>query len=99
MAELLSAIGTLAIIVIGMMVLLEVISVQDAFHFIGRALLLLVLAVLALCVLKGFWVRVLFPWLVTTVESLKAFLGWLLIAIVVLAAVAIIIRLVLRHDE
>lgn len=53
MTELLTAIGTLAIILIGIAILLQIASVEDAIGFIGRAVAALVLTTWN--ALKTFW--------------------------------------------
>ena len=52
MTELLTAIGTLVIVLVGIAMLLQLISVEDAIGCIGRALAALILVIFALCILK-----------------------------------------------
>ena len=76
MTGLLTAIGTLAIILSGIVILLQIISIEEVLSFIGRAAMVLLLMLVALCILKGFWVGVMSPWLSAAFEFLRTLLGW-----------------------
>ena len=95
MAELLTSIGTLAIILAGIAIILQITTIEEVFRFIGRALAVCVLMLVMLCVLKGLWLGVLIPWLSVAFTSLKATIGWLLVTLVSLVALSLIGRLVL----
>lgn len=97
MTALLIAIGTLAIILIGIAILLQMISIEDALGFIGRAVAALVLMILALCILRGLWVRVIVPWLSSAFEFLKALMGWFVIAILGVIALLFFGGVVIRR--
>jgi hypothetical protein len=97
--ELLTSIGTLAIILIGIAILLQLTSVEDALGFIGRAVAAVVLMVVALCVLKGLWVQVIVPWLSFAFDFLKTLVGWFVITILGVMALLIVGRVVLRRIE
>ena len=97
MTELLTAIGTLAIILIGIAILLQIASVEDALGFIGRAVAALVLMILALCILKGLWVRVIGPWLSSAFEFLKTLMGWFVITVLGVIVLLFVGRVVLRR--
>jgi hypothetical protein len=97
MTEMLTAIGVLAIILIGIAILLQVTSIEDGLGLIGRAVAALVLMMLALCILKGLWVGVMVPWLSAAFEFLKTLLGWIVIAIMGVIAFLIVGRVVLRR--
>jgi hypothetical protein len=97
MAELLTSIGTLAIILVGIAVLLQITSVEEVFRFIGRALAVCLLTLVALCILKGLWFGVVISRLSTAFVSLKTMIEWLLVTIVVLVALSLIGRLVLQR--
>ena len=99
MAELLTAIGTLAIILIGIAILLQIVSIEQAFGFIGRAVAALVLMIVALCILKGLWVRVIGPWLSSAFAFLTTLMGWFVIAILGVIALLMVGRVVLRRVE
>jgi hypothetical protein len=97
MAELLTAIGTLAIILIGIAILLQITSVEEAFGFMGRAVSVFVLMIVALGILKGLWVGVIIPWLSAAFEFLKTLIAWLVITILSLVALSLFGRVVLRR--
>jgi hypothetical protein len=80
MTELLTALGTLGIVLIGIALLLQLISAQDAVGFVGRAVAALVLMILALCILKGLWVREIVPWLSSAFSFLTTLGVWLVVA-------------------
>ena len=52
-SAMLTVICTLAIILIGIAILLQIPSLEEVLGFIGRAVAALVLMILALCILKG----------------------------------------------
>ena len=97
MVELLTLIATLAIIVIGIAILLQITSVEDLPSLMGRTVAVLVLMILALCILKYLWICVMVPWLSAAFESLKTLIEWLLVRIVGLIALSLVVRLVLRR--
>lgn len=97
MTELLIAMGALAVILIGIAILLQIASVEDALGFIGRAVAALMLMILALCILKGLWVGVMVPWLSAAFEFLKTLIGWFVITILVVIALLFVGRVVLRR--
>jgi hypothetical protein len=99
MAELLTSIGTLAIILVGIAILVQITSVEEVIRFIGRAVVVCVLAHVMLCILNGFWLGVLVPSLSAAFESFKTMIGWLLVAIVGLVALSLVGRLALRRFE
>jgi uncharacterized membrane protein YuzA (DUF378 family) len=55
MAELVTLIGTLAMTLVGVAVLLQITSVEEALGFMGRAMTTFVLMLVGLCILKSFW--------------------------------------------
>jgi len=97
MIELLTAIGTLALILIGVAILLRLTSVEDAFGFIGRAVAALVLMTFALCILKGLWVDVIVPWLSSAFRFLMTLMGWFGIAILGVVVLSTVGRVVLKR--
>jgi hypothetical protein len=98
MTESLAFVGTLAIILIGIAVLLQIVAVEEASGFIGRAVLAFLLLAVALCILRDLWVRVIVPFLSPTFEFLKTLIAWLLVTMVGLIAVSIVGRIVIRRD-
>ncbi len=97
MAELLTLIGTLAIILTGIAILLQITSVKEVSGFIGRAVAAFLLMLVTLCILKGLWVGVMVPWLSAAFGFLKTLIGWLVITIVCLIVCSLVGRVVLRR--
>jgi hypothetical protein len=80
MIELMTELGTLAMVLVGIAIMLQLATAQDATLFIGRGVAAVVLMVLALCILKGLWVGVIVPWLSSAFAFLTALMGWFVIA-------------------
>lgn len=97
MAELLTLIGALAMILAAIAILLQIISVQEIFGFLGRCLAMFVLMLVLLCILKSFWLGVMVPWLSSVFEFFKTLIGWLLLSIVGLIALSLVARFALRQ--
>lgn len=97
MSEFLILLGTLAITLIGVAVLVHMVSLEDAFVFIGRGAAALVLMLIALCMLRGLWLGVMVPWLSAVFAFLKTVIEWLVIAILGFIALSLIGRIVLRR--
>ena len=97
MAELLTLIGTLAMVLVGIAVLLQIISLEEIFAFMARALAIFALMLVVLCILKGFWLGVMIPWLSAAFESFKTLIEWLLLIIAGLIALSLVARLALRQ--
>jgi hypothetical protein len=97
MTELLTLIGTLGIILIGIAILLQIVSVEEVSGFMGRAAMALVFTLVALCILKCLWVGVMVPWLSFAFDFLKTLVGWFVIAILGVIALLIVGRVVLRR--
>jgi hypothetical protein len=97
MAELLTLVGTLAIILIGIAILLQMISVEEVCGFTGRAVMVFVLTLVVLCILKGLWLGVMIPWLSAAFESLKTLIEWLFVTTVCLIILLLVGRVVLRR--
>jgi hypothetical protein len=95
MAELLTVIGTLGIVLVRIAVLLQIISIEEILAFLGRALAIFVLVLVVLCILKRFWLGVMIPWLSAAFGSFKALIEWLLLIIVGLIALSLIAQLAL----
>ena len=95
MVELLTLIATLAIIMVGIAVVLQITSIEEIFRFIGRAVAVVTLMLVVLCVLKAFWIGVISPWLSAAFESVKTLMGWLLVIIVSLIVLSFVGRLAL----
>jgi len=97
MAELLTSIGTLAVILVGLAILLQITSVEDVLRFIGRAVTVFALMLVVLCILKGFWLGLIVPWLSAAVESFKTPIEWLLVILVCLIALSLVGLIAVRR--
>jgi Na+/phosphate symporter len=97
MTELLAAVGTLAIILIGIAVLLQMISVEDVLRNIGRAMTVILLMLVALCILKSLWLSTIVPELSASFEFVKSLAEWLIVAVVGAIALLTVGRVVLRR--
>jgi hypothetical protein len=97
MTELFTAIGTLGIVLIGIALILQLISVEDALSFIGRAVAAVVLLILALCILKHLWVGVMVPWLFSALGFLTTLMEWFVIVILGVIVLFSVGRIVLRR--
>ena len=97
MAELLTLIGALVVILAGIAILLQIISVQEIFGFLGRCLAVFVLLLMLLCILKGFLFGVMIPWLSAAFQFSKTLIEWLLLSTVGLIALSLLARLALRQ--
>ena len=97
MTELLTAIGTLGIVLVGIALLLQLISVEDAIGYIGRAVAALLLMIVALCILKVLWVGAMVPWLSSAFKFLTTLMVWFVIAILGVIALLTVGRVVLRR--
>jgi hypothetical protein len=95
MAELLTLIGMLAIILVGIAIMLQITTVEDVLGFMGCAAMVFVLLLVAVCILRGLWLGVMIPWLSAAFESLKTLIEWLLFTVVGLIALSLVVRLVL----
>jgi hypothetical protein len=95
MAELLILTGTLAMILVGIAVLLQIISLEEILGFMGRAFAVFVLMLVVLCILKSFWLGVMIPWLSAAFKSFKTVIEWLLLLILGLIALSLVARLAL----
>jgi hypothetical protein len=96
-AELLTLIATLAIVVLGIAIMLQIISVEEIVGVLWRALMVFVLILGVFCILKSLWLGVMIPWLSAAFEFLKTLIGWLLVIIAGLIAFSLVARLALRQ--
>jgi hypothetical protein len=93
---LLTLIGVLAVILVGIAVLLQLISIEEIIAFMGRALAIFVLMLVALCILKAFWFGVIAPWLFAAFDAFKTLIEWLLL-ILGLMTLSLVAQLALRR--
>jgi len=97
MAELPTLIAALAITLIGIAIMLQIISVEEVFNFMFRAVMVIGLILVVLCILKGLWLGAVLPWFFVAFASLKTLVEWLFLIIVSFIALLLIGRLVLRR--
>jgi hypothetical protein len=94
MAELLTLIATLAIIMVGIAIMLQVTSLDETFRFIRRGVIWFVLMLVTVCILKYLWICVMVPWLSAAFESLMTLIEWLLVIMAGLGVLSLVVRLV-----
>jgi hypothetical protein len=97
MTALLAAVGTLAVILIGMAVLLQMISIEDVLRNIGRAMTAILLTILALCILRSLWLCTIVPELSASFEFVKSLAEWLIVAMVGAIVLLTVGRVVFRR--
>jgi len=97
MTELLTLTGTLAIILIGIAILLQITSAEDVSRLIGRASAMLMLMLVALFILKSLWVGLVIPWLSAGFEVLKTLIEWVFVTMAGLIVLSLVGRVALRQ--
>lgn len=97
MTEVLSAVAVLAVVMIGLLSMLQAISPGDALSFVGRAVVMLLLAFLGFYAASTFWTAVLVPWFSTGLAAFKASLSWIAITLVALIALLLAARLLFKE--
>ena len=97
MVEMVSSIAVLAVVVLGLLIMVQAISPGDALRFAGRALVRLLFAVLALAAVRTLWTCFLVPWFSAGLASFKASLFWIAITLVALIALLLALRLVFKQ--
>ena len=85
----------LGIVTLGVLVMTRVITFEQLVSGVGRFLLVVIGMVVALCFLKAILVTVILPWLV----SLKAVFLWLVLAVLVVIALALIVRITISKFQ
>jgi len=86
LTELILVLGTLGVVIAGMLVMLGVFSFEDLLGAIGRFFAFLLGLAAALCVFRMVVATVVVPWLL----SLRAFLGPLVLGLLVVIALTVI---------
>jgi len=97
MSELLTLVAALAIALIGIAIMLQIISVEEVFALVFRAAMVIMLAFVLLCLLRGLWLGAVLPWLFAAFEVLKTLVEGFFLVIVGFIAILLIGRLVLRR--
>ena len=80
-----SAFAVLAIVTIGLLVMVQAITVEVALQGIGRVVAMVVLLLCAWCLVRGLFQTIFVPWL----QSLLSVLGWVFAGSLVLILVVL----------
>jgi hypothetical protein len=99
MTEIVSLIAALAVVVVGILVMLQVATPADIGRYAARAVLVILTTILGWYLLKVFWTSVLVPWLEAGLASLKALLTWLIVTLIGLIALLLAARLAVRRFQ
>jgi hypothetical protein len=97
MAELLTLIAPLAITLIGIAIMLQIVSVEEVFAFVFRAVVVIVLAFAVLCILRALWLGAVLPWLLAAFEFFMKLVESVFLIILGFIALLLVARLVLRR--
>jgi hypothetical protein len=89
------AVCMLAVVIVGLLVMTQAISVQELRAGIGRVLLTALIMLIALCVLKGFLLPILTSWVV----ALKHMTGWLVIIVLAIIAAMLLLRMLVSNFQ
>jgi len=89
MGQCIAAVCVLGIVIIGVLLMTQVITIQQAVSVLGRALVLVVSSLVALCIVRSLLLTVIVPWL----RWLKALVGWLAIIIVAIILIALVLEI------
>ena len=89
------AVCMLAIVIVGLLVMMRAISLEELGDGIGRSFLIVFGGIIALCVLKGLLLRILTTWLVT----LKHTVRWIAIVVLAMIAAMVFLRMLVSKLE
>jgi hypothetical protein len=90
-----SAVCVLGVVIVGLLVMTQAISLEQVAGAIGRTLLFAVLALIALCILKAFLTMA----LIAMLWLLKHLVVWLAVIVLVIAAVMFLARILISRLE
>ena len=93
MSQCIAAVCALGIVIIGVLLITQVITIQQALSAMGRALVLLVGSLFALCIVRSLLLTVIVSWL----RSLKALVGWLAIIAVAIILIALVFEIIRKR--
>jgi len=91
----LAAVSGLGIMIVGMLMIARIITLEQVMNVVGRFLLLVVSALLALCILRSLLIAVVIPWL----SFMKTLLVWLAIITIVIIVVMVVARIIVSRFE
>ncbi len=83
----------LAVVIVGLLVMTQAISLEELRTGIGRVFLIALIVLIALCVLKGLLLPILTSWIVT----LKHMTGWLVIIVLAIIAAMLLLRMLVSN--
>jgi hypothetical protein len=86
--ELMLAIGVFAVVIVGVLIMIQAITFEHLFNAIGRFLLFIGLALATVYAMRMLFCSFVVPWLV----SLKAFFLWLAIGVLAVILVGLLVR-------
>jgi hypothetical protein len=86
--ELMLAIGVFAVVIVGVLIMIQAITFEHLFNAIGRFLLFVGLALATVYAMRMLFCSFVVPWLV----SLKAFFLWLAIGVLAVILVGLLVR-------
>ena len=95
MSTCLSAVCILGIVIIGILIMTRTMSLEQVMNATGRAFLLLVTVLIALCMAKGF----LLPAAIAALVLLKRLMLWLAIIALVIISATVVARLSISKFE
>src|SRR5260370_11210187 len=84
-----SVICVLGVVIVGVLVIAQVVSLKDLANGILQGLLMVVLTLIAFCVMKGF----LLPILTSSLVRLKQMISWVVIVALAVIAAMIVARI------
>ena len=95
LAQCLFAVCMLAVVVVGLLVMTQAISLEELGYGIGRGFLMVLSVLVALCVLISLLLPSLTSWLVT----LKCMVWWIVIIVVAIVAAMFFLRMLVSKLE
>jgi hypothetical protein len=85
----------LAVVIVGLLVMTQIISLEELRAGIGRVFLMALIMLIALCVLKGLLLPILRSWVVT----LKHMTAWLVIIVLAVIAAVLLLRMLVSNFQ
>jgi hypothetical protein len=87
------AVCVLAVVIVGLLIMIEALSLEELGRGIGLGLLIALTVFFALCVLKSVLLPILTSWIVT----LKQMIGWILIIVLAIIAAMFLLRMLVSN--
>ena len=89
-AQCIAACAVLGVVIIGLLVMVQAITVEQALHAIGRIFAFIVLSSAAICLLRGLFQTLAIHWL----PSIATLLAWLVIVALAFVVFAVVTKIV-----